>query len=144
MNRRAWKVTVHRVARVGHDLATKPLTHHHRWYGLNCRSGYQYTRHASGLPRWLSDKEPTAKEGDVGSIPGSGRSSGEGNGNPLQSRGSQRVGHDWATKQHKGMYPGPGYEGAFCWSPVDRHPASLRWEQPRFSVYSHRGIIFKI
>ena len=51
--------------------------------------------------------------GHRGSIPGSGRSPGEGNGNPLQyscwkipwmvepgrlqSMGSQRVGHDWAT-----------------------------------------------
>ena len=51
--------------------------------------------------------------GDLGSIPGSGRSSGEGNGNHssilarkipwmekpgrLQSMGSQRVGHDWVT-----------------------------------------------
>ena len=51
--------------------------------------------------------------GDLGLIPGSGRSSGEGNGSPLQysclenpmdrgvwwlqSMGSQRVGHDWAT-----------------------------------------------
>ena len=47
--------------------------------------------------------------GDLGSIPGSGRSLGEGNGNPLQhsclenpmdggaSMGSQKVGHDWAT-----------------------------------------------
>ena len=48
--------------------------------------------------------------GDLGSIPGLGRSSGEGNGNPLQwkipwteehgglqSMGSQRVRHDWAT-----------------------------------------------
>ena len=51
--------------------------------------------------------------GDLSFIPGSGRSAGEGNGNPLQyyclenpwteepgrlqSVGSQRVGHDWAT-----------------------------------------------
>ena len=51
--------------------------------------------------------------GDLGSIPGLGRSPGEGNGNPLQYsclenpmdggawwatvHGSQRVGHDWAT-----------------------------------------------
>ena len=41
--------------------------------------------------------------GDLGLIPGSGRSSGEGNGNPLQysclenSMGLQRVGHDSAT-----------------------------------------------
>ena len=55
-------------------------------------------------------KNPPASEGDVrnvGSIPGSGRSSGEGNGNPLQysclenpmdrgACGSQRAGHDWS------------------------------------------------
>ena len=52
--------------------------------------------------------------GDLGSIPGSGRFPGEGNGNPLQysslenpmdggalcrplSMGSQKVGHNWAT-----------------------------------------------
>ena len=54
--------------------------------------------------------------GDLGSIPGLGRSPGEGNGNHssilawwipwteepggLQSTGSQRVGHDWATSLH--------------------------------------------
>ena len=37
-----------------------------------------------GLPQWLSSKETTCNEGDAGSIPGSGRSPGEGNGNPLQ------------------------------------------------------------
>ena len=37
-----------------------------------------------GLPQWLSVKNPPANAGDVGSIPGSGRSPGEGNGNPLQ------------------------------------------------------------
>ena len=37
-----------------------------------------------GLPRWLSGKEPPANAGDMGSIPGSGRSSGEGNSNSFQ------------------------------------------------------------
>ena len=37
-----------------------------------------------GLPQWLSDKESTCNAGDVGLISGSGRSPGEGNGNPLQ------------------------------------------------------------
>ena len=60
-------------------------------------------------------KNPPANAGDVGSIPGSGRSPGEGNGNhssiltwripwtgepaELQSVGSQRVGQDLTTKQ---------------------------------------------
>ena len=56
--------------------------------------------------------------GDAGSVPGLGRSPGEGNGNPLQysclknptdrgawlasqSIGWQRVRHDWATQQQK-------------------------------------------
>ena len=55
-------------------------------------------------------KNPLANAGDVGYIPGSGRSTGEGNGNPLQYsclenprdrgawwttvQGSQRAGHD--------------------------------------------------
>ena len=37
-----------------------------------------------GLPRWLSDKESVCSAGDLGLIPGFGRSPGEGNGNPLQ------------------------------------------------------------
>ena len=40
-----------------------------------------------GLPRWHSGKESACHAGDardVGSIPGFGRSPGEGNGNPLQ------------------------------------------------------------
>ena len=36
------------------------------------------------LPRWLSVENSPANAGDSGSIPGSGRSPAEGNGNPLQ------------------------------------------------------------
>ena len=59
----------------------------------------------------------TANTGDVGSIPGSRRSPGEGNGKPLtwripwtgepsglQSMGSQRVGHDLTTKPQPQQY----------------------------------------
>ena len=65
-----------------------------------------------GLPKWLSGKEPACCDRRHGSIPGSGRSPGGGNGNPLQyshlensvDRGTcrvvaywlQRVRHDWA------------------------------------------------
>ena len=63
-----------------------------------------------GLPYSSDGKESTCNAGDSDSIPGSGRSSGEENGNPLrcsylenpmdrepgvlQSMGLQRVGHD--------------------------------------------------
>ena len=42
------------------------------------------SRTKQGLTWWLSCKEPTCNTGDVGLIPGWGRSPGEGNGNPLQ------------------------------------------------------------
>ena len=66
-----------------------------------------------GLPRWLRGQESACNAGDVGLIPGSGRSPGEGNGNPLQytcmgnlmdrgiwlqSLGLQRVGRDFMTE----------------------------------------------
>ena len=65
-----------------------------------------------GFPGGSDSKASACNAGDPGSIPGSGRSPGEGNGNPLQypgkshgrrsggrlqSMGSQRVRHDWAT-----------------------------------------------
>ena len=66
-----------------------------------------------GFPGGSEVKASARNVGDLGSIPGLGRSPGEGNGNPLQyscllipwtekpgrlqSMGLQRVGHDWAT-----------------------------------------------
>ena len=56
-----------------------------------CCSSYQDREKASppwaslaGLPWWLSGKEPTYQWGDVGLIPRSRRSPGEGNGNAFQ------------------------------------------------------------
>ena len=64
----------------------------------------------------FSGKESTCQTEDAGLIPGSGRSPGEGNGNPsilackvlwteehgrLQSMGSHRFGHDLVTKQQQ-------------------------------------------
>ena len=37
-----------------------------------------------GLPQWPIGKESTCNAGNMGSIPGSGKSPGEGNGNSLQ------------------------------------------------------------
>ena len=53
-----------------------------------------------GLPWWLSGKESTCNAGDSALIPGSGRSPGEGNGNPLQYsclQNSMGRGAWWAT-----------------------------------------------
>ena len=38
----------------------------------------------SSVARWLSGKESACRAGEASFIPGSGRSPGEGNGNPLQ------------------------------------------------------------
>ena len=69
-----------------------------------------------GFPGGSDSKASACSAGDLGSIPGSGRSPCEGNGNHssvlawetpwteepdrLQSMGSQRVGHDWATSHY--------------------------------------------
>ena len=45
---------------------------------------FRYKQWLFGLPRWLSVKEASCDEGDLGLTPGSGRSPGEGNGNSLQ------------------------------------------------------------
>ena len=57
MDREAWWAPVHGVARVGHDL---------------------------DFPGGSDSKASAYSAGDPGSIPGSGRSPGEGNGNPPQ------------------------------------------------------------
>ena len=70
-----------------------------------------------GLPQWHSGKESTCNAGDLGLIPGSGRSPGEENGNPLQYSGLEnpmdrslvgyrpgghkRVRHNLVTKQQQ-------------------------------------------
>ena len=54
----------------------------------------------TGLPWWLIGKESACNPGGHGSIPGSGRSPGEGNCNPLQYFGlgnSMDRGAGWAT-----------------------------------------------
>ena len=66
-----------------------------------------------GLPWWLSGKESACNAGDLGSIPGSGRSPGGGHGNPLQysclgtpmDRGARqtivhRIAQSWTRLKH--------------------------------------------
>ena len=71
---------------------------------------------ASGLSQWIRGKESACIAGDMGSIPGLGRSPGGGCGSPssilawripwteklggLKSIGSQRVGHNWSDWAH--------------------------------------------
>ena len=98
MGRESWRAAVHGVKKSRTRLSS--------WTELNV---------LPGLPWCLSGKESTCSTGYADSIPGSGSSPGEGNGNALQyscqenpmDRGAWRtavhgvakVGHDLATKQ---------------------------------------------
>ena len=95
MDRGAWQATVH--------IATKSQT--------------QLSQSNPSIPDGPLVKNPPARAGNVGSVPGWGRSPGEGNGNLLQYsylgnpmdrgawratvHGSQRAGDDLATKQRE-------------------------------------------
>ena len=94
---------------------------------------------SDGLPRWFSGKESACNAGDPGLFPGSGRSPGERNGNPLRYScmgnpidrgtwrgyspwGRERVRHNLVTKQHiaLGVWSflegwGAFRPGARCW-----------------------------
>ena len=65
-------------------MKTPPLfllcTNPYSWHS----SPDHYLSLIEAIPWWLSGKESACNSGDTGLIPGSGRSPGEGNGNPLQ------------------------------------------------------------
>ena len=79
------------------------------WEGGSRRRVYMYTYSwFMGFPCGSAGKESTCNAGDLDSIPGLGRSPGEGKGYPLQDsglensmdcivHGGHRVRHDWAT-----------------------------------------------
>ena len=94
--------------RVGHDWATEHA-HMHMCTRYTHTHTHTYTYKYGGFPGCSDDKESASSEGDPGSIPGLGRSPGEGNGYPLQYSclgnsmdrrpwqelmGSQRIRHD--------------------------------------------------
>ena len=100
-----------------------PCPYTHVYQGYPPCVFFQSTFHILGFPGGSDSKESTCNVGDLGSIPGSGRSLGGGHGNPLQysglenpmnrgepgrlqSMGSQRVRHDWVTKHtHQPISP---------------------------------------
>ena len=64
-------------------------THFYFWFArIGCYLIWVLNRYMGSLlsriPQWLSGKESACNAGDEGSVPGSGRSLGERNGNPLQ------------------------------------------------------------
>ena len=104
MGREAWRA-VHGVA--------KSQTRLSDWTELDSISHCNCFCLTDGFPGGSDGKESTCNAGDQGSIPGSGRSSGQGNGNSfsvldwkipwteepggLQPMGLQRIRHNWVT-----------------------------------------------
>jgi len=65
-----------------------------RLLGMQCPSWFNgHPAGMTGLPWWLSGKESACNAGDAGLVPGSARSLGEGNGNPLQYSCLKSHGH---------------------------------------------------
>ena len=124
-----------------HVLNNIPLPHVTLWFVIGtiilwvCRTGLgdteaqaqwssraleQFFTTSGQFPGGSASKESVCNSGDPRSIPGCGRSPGEGNGNPLQysclenswteepwglqSMGLQRVRHDWVTNTFT-LYP---------------------------------------
>ena len=114
MDRGAWRATVHGVARVRHDLVTKPppTLLHCRWilYQLSYKGSplvhikllfifvpeismlllrliFLLFLEKRGFPCGSAGKESACNAGDLGSIPGLGRSPEEGRGYPFQCSG---------------------------------------------------------
>ena len=77
MFRRAGGLQSMRLQRAGHDWVTK---YTHTVYNITCL----YYIIIRGFPGGSDSKEFACNAGDLGSIPGLGRSPGEGNDNPLQ------------------------------------------------------------
>ena len=107
------------------ELWAQAFCSHHRVYLLHSSAIvflFVFTR-LSGLPGSLDGKQSTCNAGDLGLIPGSGRSPGEGNDNPLQyfclgntmdkrtpgrlqPMELQRIRHDLAFQQQQGYRVG--------------------------------------
>ena len=113
------------------------------WVGKPFSGGSSWPRdwtHAScivAFPCGSAGEESACNAGDLGLIPGLGRSSGEGKGYPLQysglensmdCMGSQRVGHDWATFTFS-FIVGILFTDWTTWEPrINLYP-TLHWER---------------
>ena len=69
----------------GYFWSQDTLIWHSNKHLLNCFLGREFEKHQAmkRLPWWLKSKQSACNAGDVGLIPGLGRSPGEGNDNPL-------------------------------------------------------------
>ena len=96
--------------KIPHALQHDPKT----WYML-C---YMYfNTHTHRLPGWYRINNPPANAGDagdMGSIPGSGRSAGEGNDNPLQYSYPE-------NSMDRGVWQARVFGVAKCWTQLSTH-----------------------
>ena len=120
----AWWATVHGVA--------KSQT----WL-----SDFTFTFCMFGLPCGSASKNSVSNAGDLGSIPGLGRSPGEGKDYPLQYSGlyspwGHRVGHDWATftSLHFCMFNQPSFISLALFFVYEAHFSPLPLRQNKLSM----------
>ena len=111
-------------------------------------------RDQTGQPRWLSGKEATCNAGaaeDKGSVPGSGRSPGAGNGNPLQysclenpmNRGAWWVTVQRVPKSRIQLNTNVLHTETKVWNRRDAgqssEPTGQARSKPRLLILSYRG-----
>ena len=114
MDREAWWPTIHGVTK-SQTQTRYTYTHKDLLYRTGNSTQYSNDLYGErilkmkdictcGLPRWLSGKEAACPAGDTGSIPGLGRSPGEGNGYPLQHSclGNPMDRGAWRATVHEG------------------------------------------
>ena len=85
-----------------------------------------------GLPWWLSNKESACDAGDQGLIPGSGRSSGEGNGTSLQDSHLENPMDRGACRTSQGLKESDPTEAT-------EHTAKMRYEVKTKTVFLETG-----
>ena len=102
---------------------TSILRSHEPTFMLNTKPGH------SGKSWQLSGKESACSTGDLGSIPGLGRSPGEGNGNPLQYSGLE-------SPKDRGAWWAAVHWTAKSW----HNRTHMYTERATYSCWSHDGI----
>ena len=88
MDRRAWWATVHGTAKNWTQLSDCHIT---SLLTIVQNNKDAFRKYDTSFPDNSADKEPTCNAGDPSSIPGLGRSPGEGNGYPLQYSGLENA-----------------------------------------------------
>ena len=115
MDRGAWRAPVHSIAKRREWSNAAHATHTYFFTSVLC-----LPINCNGFPGGSAGKESACNAGDLGLIPGLGRSPGEGKGYSLQYSGLENSMDLWVTKSRTRLsdfyvyYCYPGLLGALC------------------------------